>query len=232
MKLREFEKSDYEIHNRSKWDRILLELCHQVIKGKQDDPIKYGMVAACVLGPDHQTVLSVNEADKDGTRKHAERVAIESYINKYGDIPEGSIIITTLSPCNEDDTEMAAGRFGESCTDLINHSNVRKVYCGYMDPSQHNDHAEYNYEETEDDNIRSLCKKFAWTFLGNEEHSVDENFADGKHPEDKGDSARHGIPKHASISSLRKIAKQGGRKGQLAHWQANMRSGHNKKNNS
>ena len=58
--------------------------------------------------------------------------------------------------------------------------------------------------------------------------TLPENFADGKHPEDKGDSARHGIPKHASISSLRKIAKQGGRKGQLAHWQANMRSGRNK----
>ena len=54
---------------------------------------------------------------------------------------------------------------------------------------------------------------------------IQENFADGKHPEDKGDSARHGIPKHASISSLRKIAKQGGRKGQLAHWQANMKAG-------
>ena len=56
-----------------------------------------------------------------------------------------------------------------------------------------------------------------------------ENFKDGRHPEDKGDSARHGIPKHATIASLRKIAKQGGRKGQLAHWQANMRSGRNKK---
>jgi len=55
--------------------------------------------------------------------------------------------------------------------------------------------------------------------------NVDENFADGRNPQDKGDSARHGIPKKASISSLRKIAKQGGRKGQLAHWQANMRSG-------
>ena len=54
---------------------------------------------------------------------------------------------------------------------------------------------------------------------------VAENFADGRNPQDKGDSQRHGIPKHASISSLRKIAKQGGRKGQLAHWQANMRSG-------
>jgi FMN phosphatase YigB (HAD superfamily) len=57
------------------------------------------------------------------------------------------------------------------------------------------------------------------------ELGVDENFADGRNPQDKGDSARHGIPKHASISTLRKIAKQGGRKGQLAHWQANMRSG-------
>lgn len=57
---------------------------------------------------------------------------------------------------------------------------------------------------------------------------VAENFADGKNPQDKGDSARHGIPKKASISTLRKIAKQGGRKGQLAHWQANMRSGKNK----
>jgi hypothetical protein len=59
---------------------------------------------------------------------------------------------------------------------------------------------------------------------------VGENFADGKNPQDKGDSARHGIPKKASISSLRKIAKQGGRKGQLAHWQANMRSGKRKAN--
>lgn len=59
-------------------------------------------------------------------------------------------------------------------------------------------------------------------------YNVGENFADGKNPQDKGDSARHDIPKHASISSLRKIAKQGGRKGQLAHWQANMKSGRNK----
>jgi len=60
------------------------------------------------------------------------------------------------------------------------------------------------------------------------QQDVEENFADGRNPQDKGDSARHGIPKHASISSLRKIAKQGGRKGQLAHWQANMRSGKKK----
>ena len=54
---------------------------------------------------------------------------------------------------------------------------------------------------------------------------VAENFADGKNPQDKGDSKRHGINTKASVSSLRKTAKQGGRKGQLAHWLANMKSG-------
>ena len=55
-----------------------------------------------------------------------------------------------------------------------------------------------------------------------------ENFADGKNPQDKGDSKRHGVPTKASISTLRKVAKQGGRKGQLAHWMANMKSGKKK----
>jgi hypothetical protein len=59
--------------------------------------------------------------------------------------------------------------------------------------------------------------------------NLKENFADGKHPEDKGDSKRHGINTKASVSSLRKTAKQGGRKGQLAHWLANMKSGRAKK---
>lgn len=57
-----------------------------------------------------------------------------------------------------------------------------------------------------------------------------ENFADGRNPQDKGDAKRHGINTKASVSSLRKTAKQGGRKGQLAHWLANMKSGRAKHN--
>lgn len=56
-----------------------------------------------------------------------------------------------------------------------------------------------------------------------------ENFADGRNPQDKGDSKRHGVPTKASVSTLRKVAKQGGRKGQLAHWMANMKAGKAKK---
>ena len=57
------------------------------------------------------------------------------------------------------------------------------------------------------------------------EENVWENFADGRNPQDKGDSKRHGVPTNASVSTLRKVAKQGGRKGQLAHWMANMKAG-------
>lgn len=57
---------------------------------------------------------------------------------------------------------------------------------------------------------------------------MSENFADGRNPRDKGDSKRYNVPTKASISTLRKIAKQGGRKGQLAHWAANMKSGKQK----
>jgi FMN phosphatase YigB (HAD superfamily) len=63
---------------------------------------------------------------------------------------------------------------------------------------------------------------------GGGENIEHENFADGKNPQDKGDAKRHGINTKASVSSLRKTAKQGGRKGQLAHWLANMKSGRSK----
>ena len=55
-----------------------------------------------------------------------------------------------------------------------------------------------------------------------------ENFKDGKNPQDKGDSARHGIPKKATIAQLKKIRSSSTaskHKKQLAHWQINMRSG-------
>jgi len=57
------------------------------------------------------------------------------------------------------------------------------------------------------------------------QQDVAENFADGRNPQDKGDSKRHGIPKHASLSGLDKIGRGSGRKAQLARWQANMRRG-------
>jgi hypothetical protein len=56
-----------------------------------------------------------------------------------------------------------------------------------------------------------------------------ENFANGNNPQDKGDSKRYHVPTKGSVSSLRKFAKgHSGRAAQLAHWMANMKSGHKK----
>jgi pyrimidine deaminase RibD-like protein len=265
--------SDFEIHNYSKLDNILSKLCEMVVKGQQSEK-DYGMVAAAVVDPDNQIVARLNRPGRDGKRIHAEHAAMLDYTDKYGPIPEGSIVITTLSPCNE----QMAERDGPSCTELINNSIIKKVYCGYMDPTQDDDTRQFNLMETADRELRTRCKQFADTFLDDVEenmmsfltnpvkkksvtsaeemrkyfekekskeppkHDTDtkqkpqqvftrqaENFADGKHPEDKGDSKRYHVPTKGSVSSLRKFAKgHSGRAAQLAHWMANMKSGHKK----
>ena len=434
MRLTEFQTVDI-----NKLDDYLAKLCAMIKKGQESRPEYYGKVAAGILTPKGRWVAKLNYP-KGKLRVHAERAAIEEYQKYHGKIPKGSIIVTTLSPCNETDDETADTRQGVSCTDLINQSGITKVYCGYKDPTQDNEHGDYKEVLTKNKQLKTMCKDFADTFLEEnfaddisearshpeqntkyqtgwaelgawadknnvwlkphqwaismtympklginpgqgisedtprgiyfypfhwaysvkkdkealpwadnapyiqlfqystgaglhepnqiplanavaelkkygitdqdiaaekendpsistyrllvwclgrkfddnrrvsilnkvlrnlgydymidngkgwiaineptqgvvlnpeiinkvvtfnnytrkKEQGVAENFADGRHPEDKGDSARLGIPKHASISSLRKIAHQGGRKGQLAQWQANMRSGHKK----
>lgn len=154
--------SDFRITNRDKLDRILVELCEMVIRGQQTDPDRYGMVAAAVLDPDNNLVMALNHAqgNKD---VHGERAAMDKYQSKYGDIPEGSIIITTCSPC----TEPMSERVGDSCRDLISNSMVHKVYAGYRDPSQETGPGDktYHLEITRNKQIQALCKKFADTWL-------------------------------------------------------------------
>ena len=58
-----------------------------------------------------------------------------------------------------------------------------------------------------------------------------ENFMNHKGPGRPGDSKRHGIKKHTSLSKLDKVVHSktaSKRKKQLAHWQANMRRGKKK----
>ena len=55
---------------------------------------------------------------------------------------------------------------------------------------------------------------------------ISENFADGKKPGRKGLAKRSGVNTKASVSSLRKTAKNSsGEKARMAHWLANMKAG-------
>jgi hypothetical protein len=99
---------------------------------------------------------------------------------------------------------------------------VRKYKDGYQVLDGHHRFWAYKLSGTKSIPVRIVADKDIEEIS---KQGVAENFADGRNPQDKGDSKRHGINTKASVSSLRKTAKQGGRKGQLAHWLANMKSG-------
>jgi pyrimidine deaminase RibD-like protein len=157
--------SDFRIENKDKLDGILVRLCEMVIRGQQQDPDRYGMVAAAVLDPENNLVMALNHAQ--GSKDvHGERAAIRKYMKQYGEIPEGSIIITTCCPC----TEPMPERVGASCRDLISSTPVHKVYAGYRDPSQQTGPGDktYHLQITRNKRIQELCRQFANTWLKDE----------------------------------------------------------------
>jgi pyrimidine deaminase RibD-like protein len=157
--------SDFEIRNHDKLDKILVRLCELVIQGQQRDPAEYGMVAAAVLDPDNNCVAALNYRNGQGD-VHGERAAIDAYHDRFGEIPEGSIILTTCSPC----TDPMPDRVGDSCKNLISGTTVHKVYAGYRDPSQQTSGGDktYHLEITRNPKIQALCKAFADTWLRDE----------------------------------------------------------------
>jgi pyrimidine deaminase RibD-like protein len=155
--------SDFQISNHDKLDAILVRLCEMVIQG-QGKKGNLGMVAAAVLDPDNNCVVGINYPTRDGKRVHGERAAIDSYNARFGDIPAGSIIITTCSPCSHDMSERA----GINCSDLIDEVGVHKVYAGYQDPTQEFSDKKYHIEITGNPKIHELCERFAATFLKDE----------------------------------------------------------------
>ena len=137
-------------------DQVLRDLIKLVHTGQERNPNKYGMVAASVIGPDGERIdrvnYMVNGTDK---RVHAERAAVEAYIEKYGDSLEDCTVVTTCSPCSQPMDD----RYGVSCEDFLNDMGVRNIYCGYQDPGH-----ERNYIITSDSDVYDECKSLADTF--------------------------------------------------------------------
>ena len=205
--------------NRKKLDTILAGLCSMVIEGQRKDNDFYGMVAAAVIDPDGRMVTGINYL-YGVYRVHAERAAIDKYEQQYGELPPGSTVVTTLSPCSGHSGDV---RQGASCTELLNEKRVKMAYCGYKDHTQENQLNKFTQFLTKNEKLKNLCEGFAETFLK-------ENFADGKKPGRKGLAKRMGVPTKASVSKLRQIAKSSsGEKARMAHWMANMKAGKKKK---
>ena len=146
-------------------------------------------------------------------------------------MPQVSNILLSLDPVTISDEDA----LNNALTDHVANIRAESELWNYIEEVLGDDGGEdeaYACAMTIEGEIGSLLLKLvqqAYNETKLTEQGVAENFHDGKHPEDKGDSKRLGVPTKASISTLRKVAKQGGRKGQLAHWMANMKSGRAKK---
>lgn len=179
-------------NNTDQFDRILVDLCEMILSGQRQDPDYYGLVAACVIDPDGKSVQGINHAVKNGQRVHAERAAVMNYQRQYGKLPNNSIMITTLSPCTETDGHMARERAGISCSELMDDLNIRRVYCGYIDPTQpHLRHDDFDCVATQNEKIQHVCQEIANCFLKESGamdpanyrgESIDENLADNNDP--------------------------------------------------
>jgi len=188
-----------------------------------------GMVAVAVVDPDNNIVSRIG-INKDGQWVHAERYAIEAYQQEFGNIPNGTVIVTTLSPCT--DTEMEL-RSGSSCCDLIEELRIKEVYCGYYDTTQDYGHTAYKLIETPNPKIKELCQQIAEKMFERDEEDLKENFADGrvKGKSRPGRVKRAGASCNGSVTDLRAKAKRAsGERAKMYHWCANMKSG--KKNES
>jgi len=97
-----------------------------------------------------------------------------------------------------------------------------------MEGSPVNNYTLFNADnaDTRSDELKKIKKMFHDKHHASKavKEELEENFMDGKNPEDKGDMARHGL-KGKSISQLKKIRSSDDaspRKKQLAHWYINM----------
>ena len=151
---------DFEITTTVRLDEILTELCDLVLQG-QRKRLDLGMVGAAVLDPDMNCVVGINYPTASGQRVHAERAAIDSYTARFGAIPEGTIMITTLNPCNQPMAE----RVGDSCSSLMQTHGIHKVYCGYRDSEQVDANKTFHLQVTKNAKLNALCRAFASTFL-------------------------------------------------------------------
>jgi pyrimidine deaminase RibD-like protein len=133
-------------------DHKLTELCELLMSAQAQCPDDTGDVAACISDPEGKTATGVSlRMGKHWI--HAEVLACERYREKFGDIPVGSVCVTTLSPCNRP----MADRVGPDCASYLQDQGIDRVYAGHSDETQDAD----NVGITQNVRLRKLCKKFA-----------------------------------------------------------------------
>jgi len=147
-------------HHSELYDQILTILCDMIDYQSIHNPEKYGEVGAAIVDPDSRIVVGLSTAS-NGKWRHAEYTAIVAYNKKYGEIPPGSVIITTCSPCSA----RMPDRYGASCTHRINQQPIPLVYCGFEDPTQLTHLHNFKLVITQNTHIHDRCEIHAQRFM-------------------------------------------------------------------
>ena len=160
-------------HHVELYDQILTILCDMIDYQFTHNPEKYGEVGAAIVDPHSRIVVALSTPSK-GKWRHAEFNAIVAYNKKYGEIPQGSVVITTCSPCSA----RMPDRQGDSCTHRINEQPIPIVYCGFEDPTQHTHLHNFQLVITQNAHIHHRCEKHAqrfmdWELLQQNQHDPD-----------------------------------------------------------
>ena len=151
-----------EITKLHKLDSVLEKCIEMIRRGHESDPERYGRVAACLIDNKNNHTYAINMPGPGGTRRHAERMAIDKHLQRHGRIGPNAIMITTLSPCVNHMDE----RYGESCTDLLSDYGIEKCYAGWQDPTQHPvEDYPFNLKITDRADIFNTCRDIAASFL-------------------------------------------------------------------
>jgi GNAT superfamily N-acetyltransferase/pyrimidine deaminase RibD-like protein len=151
-----------EITKLGKLDSVLERCISMIHRGQESNPKKYGRVAACLIDDKNNHTYAINLPGSNGTRRHAERVAIDTHLKRHGRIGSNAIMVTTLSPC----VNHMAERDGESCTELLSDYGIEKCYAGWQDPTQQPATAyPFNLQVTDNADIFNTCQNIAASFL-------------------------------------------------------------------
>lgn len=112
-----------------------LRMCQDLIDLKRKAGLSEGnngLVGAVIISPGYSPIPVTSFKRAVGDVRHAERAAIMAFQNAYGGLPRGSILATTLSPCERPDMH---DREGCSCKDLVIEYGL-EVYCAIHDDFQ------------------------------------------------------------------------------------------------
>ena len=159
-----------EKYTRHQLDQILIELCDLIIQRQKIDSRKWGLVGAAFIDQSTGQRILATSVNKSGKWQHAERTAINIFRNRFGYLPENSLIVVTLSPCSGDISD----RFGSDCESLIESLTNCQVYAAYQDPTQTSSNPNFEIAYTNNSKIKQLCKSLADQFLHDDIHKIME----------------------------------------------------------